>query len=329
MRWAECAVFEFGMGLCAPALHLTIRSMETIDIRLLQVFDAVYTSRSVTEAAVQLDLGQPAVSVALSKLRHHFGDPLFVRTSQGMEPTPFAEGLVRPVRGVLEALDVVMGHQNSFDPLSSKRIFRICMTDISQLVLLPRLWETLSVAAPHIRIDILPLSQDIARQLESGEADLALGLMPQLDAGFYQNVLFSQKFACMVSAHHPRIQHELRLEQYASENHAVVSSSGAAPLVLDQEIARMGIARKVSLNIPNFIGAALVVEHTDLILTIPERLADVLQGRAALRIFPVPFQLPAYDVKQHWHERFHNDPGSQWLRRVIADLMSSNGSPAE
>ncbi len=297
--------------------------METIDIRLLQVFDAVYTSRSVTEAAVQLDLGQPAVSVALSKLRHHFGDPLFVRTSQGMEPTPFAEGLVRPVRGVLEALDVVMGHQNSFDPLSSKRIFRLCMTDISQLVLLPRLWETLSVAAPHIRIDILPLSIDIARQLESGEADLALGLMPQLDAGFYQNVLFSQKFTCMVSARHPRIQNELRLEQYASENHAVVSSSGAAPLLLDQEIARMGIARKVSLNIPNFIGAALVVEHTDLILTIPERLADVLQGRAALRIFPVPFQLPAYDVKQHWHERFHNDPGSQWLRRVIAGLMGA------
>jgi DNA-binding transcriptional LysR family regulator len=199
------------------------------------------------------------------------------------------------------------------------------MTDISQLVLLPRLWETLSVAAPHIRIDILPLSLDIAHQLESGEADLALGLMPQLDAGFYQNVLFSQQFACMVSAHHPRIQHELRLEQYASENHAVVNSSGAAPLILDQEIERLGILRKVALNIPNFIGAALVVEHTDLILTIPERLADVLQGRAAVRIFPVPFKLPQYEVKQHWHERFHNDPGSQWLRRVITGLMAGGG----
>ena len=301
--------------------------MDTIDIRLLQVFDAVYKTRSVTEAALALDLGQPAVSVALSKLRHHFGDPLFVRTSQGMESTPFAEGLVRPVRGVLEALDVVMGHHNTFDPRTSKRVFRICMTDISQLVLLPRLWETLSVAAPHIRIDILPLSQDIARQLESGEADLALGLMPQLDAGFYQNVLFTQKFACMVSARHPRIQKELRLEQFASEKHAVVSSSGAAPLFLDQAIERMGLQRRISLNIPNFIGAALVVEHTDLILTIPERLADVLQGRAAVHIFPVPFQLPQYEVKQHWHERFHNDPGSQWLRRVIANLISAN-SPA-
>jgi DNA-binding transcriptional LysR family regulator len=301
--------------------------MDTIDLRLLQVFDAVYKNRSVSEAAVSLDLGQPAVSVALSKLRHHFGDPLFVRTSNGMEPTPFGEGLVRPVRGVLEALDLVLGHQSHFDPATSKRLFRICMTDISQLVLLPRLWEALRVSAPGIRIDVLPLSADIARMLESGEADLALGLMPQLEAGFYQNVLFSQKFACMVSAKHPRIQKELRLEQYASENHAVVSSSGAAPLILDQEIARFGLTRKVSLNIPSFIGAALVVEHTDLILTIPERLADVLKGRADVRTFPVPFQLPPYDVKQHWHERFHNDPGSQWLRRVISELMMAPAQP--
>lgn len=304
-------------------------AIDTIEIRLLQVFDAIYKTRSVTEAAVALDLGQPAVSVSLSKLRHHFGDPLFVRTSGGMEPTPFGKGLVRPVRSVLEALEVVLGHQNNFDPVTSKRLFRICMTDISQLVLLPRLWKALSTRAPHIRIDVLPLSSDIARMLESGEADLALGLMPQIEAGFYQNVLFSQKFVCMVSAHHPRIQQELLLEQFANEHHAVVSSSGAAPLILDQEIARLGIQRKISLNIPNFIGAALVVEHTDLILTIPERLADVLQGRAAVRIFPVPFQLPQYDVKQHWHERFHNDPGSQWLRRVIADLMSANASAAE
>ena len=302
-------------------------ALDTIEIRLLQVFDAIYKMRSVTEAAVALDLSQPAVSVALSKLRHHFGDPLFVRTSAGMEPTPFGEALVRPVRGALEALELVMGQQSHFEPASSKRLFRICMTDISQLVLLPRLWEALTLTAPGVRIDVLPLGSDIARLLESGDADLALGLMPQLEAGFYQNVLFSQKFVCMVSAHHPRIQTELRLEQFSSESHAVVSSSGAGPLILDREINRLGIQRKIALNIPNFIGAALVVEHTDLILTIPERLADVLQGRAAVRIFPVPFPLPQYDVKQHWHERFHNDPGSQWLRRVIADLMSANTPP--
>jgi len=293
-----------------------------MDIRLLSVFDEIYKTRSVTAAAAALDLGQPAVSVALSKLRHQFGDPLFVRTSQGMEPTPFGESLVRPVRSVLEALEAVTGHRDDFDPASSNRTFRICMTDISQLVLLPKLWKTLSATAPHIRIEVLPLSTDIARLLESGEADLALGFMPQLEAGFYQNVLFDQKFVCMVSEHHPRIQNELTLQHFASEDHAVISSSGSAPLLIDQEISRLGLNRRISLRIPNFIGAALVVEHTELIITIPERLGAVLKGRGALRSFPVPFKLPDYQVKQHWHERYHNDPGLVWLRRVIADLLS-------
>ena len=297
--------------------------MNTIDVRLLQVFDAIYRTRSVTGAATALDLGQPAVSVALSKLRQHYGDPLFVRTSKGMEPTPLGEGLVRPVRSVLEALDVVLGHRDAFDPATSDRTFRICMTDISQLVLLPKLWETLRATAPNIHIEIIPLTKDLARLLESGEADLALGYMPQLEAGFYQNLLLSQHFVCMVSAHHPRIQHELTLHHFASEDHAVISSSGSAPLLIDQEIARLGLKRKISLKIPNFIGAALVVEHTDLIITIPSRLGDVLHGRGALRTFPVPFQLPRYEVKQHWHERYHNDPGSQWLRRVIAELLTT------
>ncbi len=296
--------------------------MSAIDIRLLAVFDEIYKARSVSGAALALNLGQPAVSVALSKLRHHFGDPLFVRTSNGMEPTPFGEGLVRPVRAAIEAIDVVTGHRLEFDPGTSERTFRICMTDISQLVLLPRLWETLRVSAPRIRIDILPLSIDIAHRLESGEADLALGFMPQLEAGFYQNLLFNQNFVCMTSAQHPRIRDTLSLQQFQDEDHAVISSSGSAPLLIDEEIARLGLKRRITLKIPNFIGAALVVEHTDLIITIPDRLGDVLRGRGALRTYAVPFALPQYAVKQHWHERYHNDPGSRWLRRVIAELLT-------
>jgi DNA-binding transcriptional LysR family regulator len=230
---------------------------------------------------------------------------------------------VRPVREALTALDVVLGHHQAFDPASSHRTFRVCMTDISQLVLLPRLWERLRVSAPHIHIEIVPLSADIGRQLESGEADLALGFMPQLEAGFYQTVLFEQTFVCLVSAHHPRVRKSLSLAQFQREDHAVISSSGAAPLLIDQAIAKQGIQRKVAIKIPNFIGAALVVEHTDLVITIPARLAEVLRDRGELRSFPVPFPLPGYQVKQHWHERYHQDPGSRWLRQVIAELMQA------
>ncbi len=296
--------------------------MEFIDIRLLAVFNEIYKTRSVTAAAQALGLGQPAVSVALSKLRHTLGDPLFVRTSSGMEPTPFGEGLVRPVRAVLDAVETVLGHRDDFNPATSQRIFRICMTDISQLVLLPKLWQTLRVQAPEIQIEILPLSRDTARLLESGEADLALGLMPQLEAGFYQQLLFRQYFVCMASADHPRITDQLSLQQFEAEDHVVISSSGSAPLIIENEISRQGITRRIALQIPNFLGAAFLVEHTDLLITIPKLLGEMLKGRGAFRIYPVPFPLPQYDVKQHWHERYHHDPGSRWLRQRISELLS-------
>lgn len=299
-----------------------------IDNRLLSVFDAIYRTRSVSLAAAELGLGQPAVSVALSKMRQRFGDALFVRTANGMEPTPLGAGLVRPVRDVLDALDVVTGQRMVFDPVSSQRTFRICMADISQLVFLPRLWARLRAAAPLIRIEVLPLSDRCAAMLEQGEADLAIGFLPQLEAGFHQNVLFSQSFVCLVSQQHPRIGSTLSLAQFEAEAHAAISASGAAPRLIEQTLTRLGIQRRIALDIPSYIGAALVVEHTDLILTIPALLAQTLVGRGALRTLPVPFELPAYDVKLHWHERYHNDAGVRWLRRVIADISVADGLTA-
>lgn len=295
-----------------------------MDIRLLMVFDQIYKTRSVTAAAEALDLGQPAVSVALAKLRHHFGNPLFVRTSNGMEPTPFSEGLVQPVRDVLAALDQVLGYRSEFDPATAQRTFRICMTDISQLVLLPRLLAKLRVMAPAVCIETIPMSADAARLLESGEADLAIGFMPQLEAGFHQQALFLQNFVCLTGRRHPRIGEALDRAGFEAEDHAVVSSSGAAPSLLEREIARQGITRRVALKSPSFLAAAFVVEHTDLLLTIPRRLGEILEGRGEFRIFPLPFPVPEYEVKQHWHERFHHDDGNRWLRRLVLRLLTGN-----
>jgi DNA-binding transcriptional LysR family regulator len=302
--------------------------MNLTDLRLLAVFDAIHASASVTRAADALALGQPAVSVALAKLRQHFGDPLFVRTSAGMVPTPFAQGLAPAVRAALEALDVVNAHRNDFDPATAQRTFGICMTDISQLVLLPALWQQLRAQAPGIRIEIEPLGPDTSQRLESGAADLALGYMPQLEAGFFQQTLFRQQFVCMVSSGHPRIQGGLTLAQFEAADHAIVTSSGAAPRVVDREIERLGLTRRVAMEIPSFLGAAFVVEHTDLLVTIPKRLGDLLQGRGAFRLLPVPFELPGYEVKQHWHERYHHDPGNQWLRRTVWQLLAEPDAPA-
>ncbi|KAB2967340.1 LysR family transcriptional regulator [Zoogloea sp.] len=302
--------------------------MKDIDIRLLEVFNAIHRTRSVTAAAEALGLGQPAVSVALAKLRRRFNDPLFVRTSSGMEPTPYGASLSQPVETVLDALAEVLSLRNEFDPATAERTFRVCMTDISQLVLLPLLWEKIRVVAPRIRVEVFPLTPDLPRMLERGGADLALGFIPQLDAGFYQQLLFMQSFVCIVGRAHPRITDSLSLAQFEHEGHAVITSSGAAPSLIDKAVLRQGIRRRVALDIPSFIGAAFVAEHTDLVVTIPTRLGTFLADHGRFRTFPVPFPLPPYGVKQHWHERFHHDKANIWLRRLVAELLADSTDSA-
>ena len=296
--------------------------MKTINTRLLQVFNEIYAKKSVSNAALALGLPQPAVSIALAKLREHFGNPLFVRTTDGMVPTPLGAELIEPVRAALNAVSAVVDFSTHFDPSTSKRVFKIAMTDISQLILLPKLWERLRLTAPGVGIDVFPLSNETPQLLESGAVDLALGYVPELEAGFYQQRLFSQHFVCMVSQNHPRIQGKLKLKQYLQEDHAAIVSSGAAPKIIDETLHAMGKERRIALRIPHFLGASFVVELTDLLITIPQRLAEVLQGRGAYVIYPVPFAIPTYEVKQHWHERYHHDAASRWLRGVIADLLT-------
>lgn len=302
--------------------------MSSPDLRHLMVFDAIYKTRSVSRAAEALELGQPAVSVALGRLREHYADALFVRTASGMAPTPLAEELAGPIRSALDALDQALGHRSVFDPATSRRTFRLCMTDITHLVLLPRLWRRLRAIAPDIRIEIAPLSDDTGRMLEAGEADLAIGFIPSLEAGFYQQALFRQQYVCLASADHPRIRGGLTRAQFEAEDHAVFGIAGTGHLVIDQEIAKQGIERRIVLDIPNFLGAAFVVERTDLLMTIPRRLGELLRGRGEFSIFPLPFPLPEFIVKQHWHARFHNDPGNRWLRGLVFELLSDRSEVA-
>lgn len=298
--------------------------MQNLDTRLLQVFDEIYKTRSVSRAADQLGLGQPLVSIALGKLRKHFGDPLFVRTSSGMDPTPLGEELVQPIRGAINALEAALGYRSTFDPATVQRTFRIAMTDISQLVLLPGLWARLHRVAPGVRVEVTSLSPQTARMLEAGDVDLALGFMPQLDAGFYQQVLFAQHYVCLASVDHPRIRNGMSVAQFEAEEHAAVISSGTGHSYLDRELARQNITRKVVLQVPNFLGVAFVVERTDLVVTIPVRLAEVLSDHGRFRIYPTPFSVSGYAVKQFWHERFHHDPGNRWLRALVRELLGES-----
>lgn len=292
------------------------------DLELLSIFDEIYKTGNVTRAAANLGLPQSTVSVGLARLREHFNDRLFSRTAKGMLPTPRAQNAIADVRQALQALQHALADQPVFEPAASTREFRICMTDISEVVLLPRLLNHLREAGPGIRLQIAKISPDSPAELADGSVDLALGFMPHLEAGFYQQVLFDQHFVCLVAAAHPRVQEVLSREALRAEAHVRVLTSGTGHAIVDKVLAGEGIERRIALKLPSFLGVARIVAQTELLAIVPSRYAAEVVGSEAVRALPVPVELPRFQVKQHWHERYHADVSNRWLRQTIANLFS-------
>ena len=296
--------------------------MAKLDVQWLGVFIEIYKTRSVSEAADRLGIAQARASGVLAKLRRHFGDPLFARTSTGMEPTPYAAGVYPDVVDCFERFSSPHSLRKTFDPGSARRQFRICMTDISEIVVLPTLINELRRLSNGIDIEAERITADSPTRLESGHADLAVGYMPSLEAGFYQQTLFMQDFVCLVARNHPRIREAMNLKTFCHEGHIVVTTSGTGHAIVDREFAKRRIDRHIVLRVPSFLGIGRLVASTHLISIVPRRLGEVLADQEKLRMLPPPIRLPPYAVKQHWHARFHTEPGSVWLRSVIARVVA-------
>lgn len=292
-----------------------------MDMRLLAIFDEIYKTKSVTRAGQNLDLPQTSVSLALGRLRLQFNDPLFVRTSKGMEPTPHAKELVQPLRQALQILQAATRQQVVFDPARSERQFRISMTDFSHLEFLPSLINRVNELAPSVQIEILRITPDTASLLESGNSDLAVGFMPELDAGFFQQNLFQQNFACVVRKVHPRIGARMTENLYKRESHVVVTAAGTGQDLVEKTLTRKGIQRKIALSLPTLPGLGNLLANTDLVATVPVRVAQTLVRIAQVKLLTPPIAFPSFMIKQHWHERYQHDPANRWLRSQIADLF--------
>ncbi|MCA1246125.1 LysR family transcriptional regulator [Massilia sp. MS-15] len=293
------------------------------DLELLAIFDEIYKTGNVTRAAANLGLPQSTVSVGLGRLREHFNDRLFSRTAKGMLPTPRAQNAIADVRAALQALQHALADQPAFDPAASEREFRICMTDISEVVLLPRLLNHVREVGPGIRVAISKISPDSPLELADGSVDLAVGFMPHLEAGFYQQVLFDQHFVCLAAANHPRVGAELGCEDLRREAHIRVLTSGTGHAIVDKVLAAEGIERRFALKLPSFLGVARIVAQTELLAIVPFRYAAEVAASEAVRALPVPVELPPFQVKQHWHERYHADVSNRWLRQTVASLFLS------
>jgi DNA-binding transcriptional LysR family regulator len=297
-------------------------SAELPDLKLLQLFDLIYETRSVTRAAEQLGQSQPNVSIALGRLREFLHDPLFIRTPAGMAPTPQADALIGPCREILESLRRFAAWEIAFDPATAQRRFRICMTDASHVTLLPRILAHIRGRAPGVRLEAARIDGNTEKALESGEADLAIGHLPWLGAGIFQQQLYMQDWVCLMSREHPRVRGKPSLKHYQAEGHVTIATGTGAQL-LEQALLRERITRKVVLELPGFLGLGPIIYATDLIATLPRNIGESLAKANNLAVHPCPVLVDAFAVRQHWHPRYHHEAGNRWLRSVVFGLFGS------
>ncbi len=292
-----------------------------LDARDLKLLDTLYATRSVTKTAERLGQTQPTISSLLKRIRDQVKDPLFVRTSEGMTPTPRAEIVVSKAREILEAMRQITEELPRFDPTASTRTFRMCVPDGAQTTLLPNMLQHIRRCAPDVKFEALPLDKNTPGLLESGEADLAFGgFVPHMEAGFYQQTLFEQNYICLISARHPRITNRLTLDDFQREAH-VAFGYGRSFALIEAEMKHQNIDRRVMVFLPGVLGVVKIIAATDMITTLPAQIGTMLanSGSDAVRLFPCPVPMPNVVVKQFWHSRYHRDPGNQWLRAICAD----------
>lgn len=300
-----------------------------IDLNLLKVFDAILQTRSVTIAASNLGLTQSAVSNALNRLRDALGDPLFVRTSEGMMPTPRAEMIATPIREGFGMIRRSLEEHLGFDPRHADRTFKVFMTDVGQMMLLPRLLELLASEGPQIGIHTVQTPPFRLREaaMESGDVDLAVGYFQDFEGPFRCQSLFTEDFVCLVRADHPHIRGSLTLEQFLATDQLVYLPSGGGhsyqELLVEKVFQERGLRRHVAVRASHFLGLWSVIAGSDLIVTMPRRVAKACAAMAALQILETPVPLPSFQVTQYWHERFHHDPANKWLRSRFAELYGA------
>lgn len=301
-----------------PANPETQVNWRKIDLNLLVVFDAVAQARSATRAAAKLNMTQPAISHALARLRGTLHDELFVRTPDGMAPTPFAERLAGPVRAALEGLGTALDGAAAFDPAIADRRFVISLDNRAALVLAASVAAAVAAEAPGITLDLRPSGTlDVADRLDRSELDLALGTLAAPGERFSDLRLFENGFAALMRRGHPAAEAgDLGLAALAALPHLALSSTGEDTEFLDAELARHGLERRVPLRAPLLAAAALLAQ-SDMVAVVGERTARAFARIAPLHVMPLPFPSPQLVTAMLWHRRLDDVPAHRWLRSLV------------
>ena len=289
-----------------------------LDLNLLVAFDALMVDRSVSRAAQRVNLSQPAMSNALSRLRAYFGDDLLIAHNKRMYPTPFAETLIPQVQAALATMESVVATSRHFDPATSSRTFRVMTSDyIATAVLFPMITR-LASAAPGVRVELLLPSQRRIELLDNGNIDLLITLEAYLTPELPSDFLLEDRYWLVGRADHPALVEGITLETMQAYEHVMVAiGEERLPSFGDAYLDRIGIQRRVAMTAPNFAMLPWLLQETDWLTLMQGRLAHLMQRNFAIKIVPPPVQIPPLVEMAQYHVTRSNDPGLRWLIDTI------------
>lgn len=303
--------------------------MRPFDLNLLRVLTALDQTRNVGRAAELLDMSQSGFSTALTRLRQSVGDELFVRTGNGMRPTPRALALAETARSVMQQVESGVLGETVFDPGNADVGFRLSLTDLGELVFMPGLIKHLSEHAPFASVHVAsPSITPLRERLSNGEVDLGIGYFPDLERdAYYRQALFSHTYACVVRRGHPVLASGMTRAAYQALGHAVVAMPARPNALLEGAIERQRIRRRIVLSSPNHLSLPATIAKTDLVATLPLSTAVDFARSGELVALALPFRPPKFTIYQYWHRRTQKEPSCQWLRTQIRALFNSDTDP--
>jgi len=300
--------------------------LQTLDLNLLRVFDAVARERHVTRAAAALHLSQPAVSNALARLRAALNDELFLRRPGGVEPTALALSLAQPVAEVLDRLQQMLAAQAPFDPAASTRVFPIALSEYAESVLAPPLLGVMAREAPHALLAIRHADRTNAEALlERGEAELAVAVLPEPTALYTRVRLLPEAFLTLVRPGHPLAEGAMTLARFAAFPHLLHSPNGSRDGALDGPMTEAGHPRRIGAVVAHLGVVPDILCQTDLVMTLSARLAQRMAQTNGLVLRPCPVAIRHTRLSMIFHRRFEADAGHAWLRQMLLTVARAVG----
>lgn len=288
------------------------------------VLEAIFSEGGVTRAAAKLNLTQPAISHALSRLRGMFGDPLFFRQGRALVPTPLTRSLIQPLRRSLSGLGTLLSEAGRFDPREAQARFTLAMRDPVEVLVLPPLLRHLARAAPGIDLSALQVARrNIEAGLASGALDLAIDVLLPLSDRVRRKRVAADPLMVVARKRHPHLRAGFTLTTYLKQQHVMVTSRRTGPGLEDLVLSRHSLQRRIRLRCRNYLAAFRVVSETDLVLTMPGRNAAGLDAGLGNRVLPLPIAAPTLDLYLYWHDAVDHDPANRWLRALVIDSFAA------